>query len=170
MRYTSAEAAKLLRKLNEEREELLATERQRCVFTVSLDEDLESVRPVYDYGAVRKRLEELERMIRRVKHGISAFNLACKVPGFDMTIDQMLVYIPQLSQAKKRLSAMQSRLPKERQGAMGFRRNAAVIEYEYANYDIEAARADYARISDELARAQTALDVANSTETMELEL
>ena len=48
MENTSAEAAKLLRRLNEERDALELSERRREVFTASLVEDPESVRPEYD--------------------------------------------------------------------------------------------------------------------------
>ena len=48
--------------------------------------------------------------------------------------------------------------------------NSAVIEYTYANYSVEEAKALADAASDELARAQTALDKVNSTETMEIDL
>ena len=44
MKYTSAEAAKLLRRLNEEHEALLELERQSASFVAAVSEDLESIR------------------------------------------------------------------------------------------------------------------------------
>ncbi|MDO5409785.1 MAG: hypothetical protein Q4F21_04950 [Lachnospiraceae bacterium] len=167
MNYTSAEAAKLLRKLNEEKDALADMEQQSCYFFASLGEDVESVRPEYDYHAVQEQLAAIEAKIRKVKHIINLFNVNHTVPGFDMTIDQMLVYIPQLSQQKQKLYRMKNRLPKQRQALGG---STAVIDYNYANYDIAKAKEDYQRISDELSKAQTALDVINSTETMEIDL
>ena len=105
-----------------------------------------------------------------VKHAINGFNVSHEVQGFDMTIDQMLVYIPQLTSKKKKLSNMKSRLPKQREMAGGFGHTGSIIDYCYANYNIGKAEADYAAVSDELARAQTALDAVNSTETMEIDL
>ena len=166
MLYTSAEAAKLLRKLNEEKEALEALEARSSVFHAAVGEDVESVRPEYDYAAVQRDIAALEAKIRAVKHAINRFNVAHQVPGFDMTIDQMLVYIPQLTRRKQKLLAMQGRLPRQREPGYG----ANIIDYSYANYDIEAAREDYAKASDELAQAQTALDAANSQERMEIEL
>jgi len=107
---------------------------------------------------VLKKAAALDTKIRAVKHAINRFNVEHEVPGFGMTIDQMLVYIPQLTRRKQKLLEMQDRLPKQREPGYG----ANIIDYSYANYDIGAARADYAKVSDELARAQTALDVANS--------
>ena len=65
---------------------------------------------------------------------------------------------------------MQSKLPKQRENAGLFGRSNTVIDYCYANYDIAAAKADYERVSEELATIQTALDLVNSTATMEIEL
>ena len=152
MKYTSSEAAKLLRTLNEEYDALRYKEGQTCEFVAAVGEDIETVRP---------------EQIRAVKHEINRFNLNTVVPGFDMTIDQMLIYIPQLTARKRKLYAMMNRLPKQRERAAGSGKNY-LIEYSYANYDISAAGEDYRRTSAELVRAQTALDLVNNTETMEI--
>lgn len=168
MKYTSAEAAKLLRKLNEEQAAIKEKEEKSAVFIAAIEEDVESVRPEYRYAEVQAKLASLEARVRRVKHAINMFNLTTQVPGFDMTVDQMLVYIPQLNEKKNKLSRMACRLPKERAGSSGYS-NKAIVEYKYANYDIAQAEADLAAVTDELARAQTALDVLNNSETLEIE-
>ena len=93
---TSAMAAKYLRKLNEEHDALLQKEKKSDTFTASVQEKIEDVRPEYDYAAVQLQLRDLEDRIRKIKHSINQFNLTQIVPEFNMTIDQMLVYIPQL--------------------------------------------------------------------------
>lgn len=169
MRYTSAEAGKLLRKLNEERDALEQKEARSSTFLVSLGEDAETVRPAYDYQCTQEALAELDRKIRTVKHAINTFNLSQTVPGFDMTIDQMLIYIPQLTARKRKLAGMKDRLPKQRETDL-IGSSSNIIDYSYANYDIALAERDYEVVSDELARAQTALDVVNNIETMEIVL
>jgi CRISPR/Cas system CMR subunit Cmr6 (Cas7 group RAMP superfamily) len=169
MLYTSAEAAKLVRKLNEEQNVLKQKENKSALFVAAIEEDVESVRPDYDYEEVQKLLAELEAKVRKVKHAINTFNLTTQVPGFDMTVDQMLVYIPQLSEKKSKLTWMAGTLPKERVSASGYGAKT-IVEYRYANYDIAKAEADLAAVTDELARAQTALDVINNSATMEIEL
>lgn len=161
---TSAEAAKLLRKLNEELENVLLMEQQSREFSAAVGENVEDVRPAYDYAQVQERIEVLETRIRQVKHAISAFNLAQEVPGFDMTIDQMLVYIPQLNRRKMKLDLMQKRLPKQREKIS----YSEIIDYSYANYDIETVRVDYEKAAGELSRAQTALDLVNTTAKLEI--
>lgn len=169
MKYTSAEAAKLLKKLNEERTNLLLNEQQSSVFVASVGEDAESVRPVYDYTEVQTKLKAVEEKIIKVKHKINVFNTTHKLPDFDMTVDEILVYIPFLSDKKRKYSEMMNTLPKTRDTAT-YSRNSSIIDYKYANYDIEAAKADYEKTEAELTRAQLALDKLNTTETFDIDL
>ncbi|MBQ7155060.1 MAG: hypothetical protein IJR85_05855 [Synergistaceae bacterium] len=166
MLYTSAEAAKLLRRLNDEKLSLEMNEGQSSTFKAAISEDIEQARPSYDYSATQAAIDEIDTRIRTVKHAISTFNLTHEVPGFGMTIDQMLVYIPQLTRKRSKLSRMKDVLPKARE----IIRVAGIIEYSYANYDVEAAKRDYEAVSDELARAQTALDVLNNSVKFEIDI
>lgn len=170
MRYTSAEAAKLLRKLNEERDSLEQKEFRSRTFCAAVGENVESVRPDYDYKAMQEALNQLDEKIRRVKHAISAFNLNHVVPEFGMSIDQLLIYIPQLNRRKQKLYGMQNRLSKQRETSAGAIKVTSIIDYNYANYDIDMVKADYVSTADELARAQTALDVINSCEMLEIDI
>lgn len=85
-----------------------------------------------------------------------------------MTIDQMLVYIPQLTARNSKLDNMKNHLPKERVQS-GINRAAGIVEYKYSNYDIKLAEADYILAADELARAQNALERINSTIEFEVD-
>ena len=168
MKYTSAEAAKLLRKLNEELKVLRAKELKGYRFTAAVDEGLESARPEYDYVKAQEEQGRIEAKIRKVKHAINCFNTETLIPGFDMTVDEMLVYIPQLSERKRKLTEMASFLPKERV-SKGYSATK-IIEYTYTNYEIEKAVEDLAAVTDELAKAQTALDVVNNREQMDIDI
>ena len=165
MQYTSAEAAKLLRKLNEELEAVTSAEGSCREFVAATTEDLESVRPQYDFAQTQKEIERLQQEIRKVKHAINTFNTTTKLPELDMTIDEALVYIPQLSGQKGKLASMRKRLAKTREYS---RMGSSIIEYRYANYDIAAAEAEFQRVSDLLAKAQTALDVVNNSVKFEI--
>lgn len=164
MKMTSAEAAKLLRKLNDERASLLSLEEQSKSFTISAGEKEEELRPAYDYAATREAVGALEERIRQVKHAVNCFNCSTRVPGFDMTIDQMLMYLPQLTARKQKLAAMKNVLPRTRMT----RYNSNLVEYRLINYDLAQVTADYEAASDELARAQNALDIVNTSESFEL--
>lgn len=169
MKMTSAQAAKELRKLKDQHDALLAMENKTREFTAAIQEDIESVRPEYDYTAKQAELDEIEVRIRSLKHAINTFNLGQTVPGFDMTIDQMLVYIPQLTERKKKLNYMRKKPPKERLES-GYSRSGNIIEYSYANYNIADVETDYLKTADELSAAQNALDQVNNSVEFEVEM
>lgn len=169
MKYTSAEANKLLKKLNDEYAALLGKETRCREFRAAVGEDISSVRPAYDYAKTQDRLAELEENIRKIKHAINCFNTTQIVDGFDMTIDEMLVYIPQLTKRKSKLFEMKSKLPKERVEEP-YGRQSSIIDYTYTNYDLSIVEADYEKTSDELSRAQLALDAVNQRELLPVEL
>ena len=165
MKCTSAEAAKYLRKLNEDYAALISREEVRRDFLVSLGEDPESVRPPYDFRETQIALDEMEQKIRRVKHAINLFNTTHTVPGFDLTIDEMLVLIPQLTKRKNKLAEMKEKLPKTREQTYG---KSHIVDYRYINYDSDEAASAYEKAAELLSRAQTALDTVNNTETLDI--
>ena len=168
-KMTSAQAAKELKRLNEEHAALVATEARASVFTAAIQEDVDAARPDYDYEVVLDNLADIEKKIIKLNHSISQFNLNTRVPGFGMTIDEMLIYIPQQTALKKRLDKMRSRLPKERINN-GFSRSSNFIEYNYCNYDVGQAELDYEDVSKRLAEAQMALDRVNTTVEFEADI
>lgn len=169
MKITSAEANKLLKKLNDEYASLLNKELRSKEFNAAIGEDVESVRPKYDYDMVQKELESLEVKIRKIKHALNVFNTTSVIEGFDMTIDEMLVFIPQLTKRKAKLITMNSKLPKERVGEI-LGRSVNIIDYVYLNYDLDKVAADLDVVTDELSRAQLALDIINNSRHIEIDL
>ena len=69
MRVKSAQAAKLLRQLNDELRALQLKEVNSSSFVAAIQEDIESVRPVYNFKKMRDAQAEVECKIRkRVQH------------------------------------------------------------------------------------------------------
>lgn len=169
MRVTSAQAAKILRQLNNELSTLQIRESNSQSFLAAMGEDIESVRPAYDYAEMQKSQKAVEAKIRKLKHALNVFNATTIIPEFGITIDEMLVYLPQLSIRCTKLSNMQNALPKAREESH-YSRGPAIIDYRYTNYDIEQVAADYTAVSKELAKAQTALDLVNNTVEFEIEI
>ena len=174
MPHTSAELSKILSKLQDDLENLKSRESESAIFIASLGEDVESVRPAYDYAQTQKEIFELEAKIRKIKHVLNVFNASTLIPEFNITIDEMLVYMPQLSARVNKLKKMSQAMPKTRYSDGYYGRSARssspIIDYIYTNYDIEAVKADYAAAYDELSRAQLALDSVNHKEALEIEI
>ena len=169
MRVTSAQAAKLLRQLNDELRALQLKEANSSSFVAAIQEDVESVRPAYNFKEMRDAQAEVECKIRKVKHAINVFNATTIIPDFDITIDEMLVYLPQLNKQCEVLSKMRDAMPKVRVNS-GYTSGGNIIDYRYANYDIEEVGRYYTELSDTLAKAQTALDLVNSTVEFEIDI
>lgn len=163
---TSAEAAKILAKLNDERDTMLAQESSLAYFLCASSENPDDNRPDYDMAEYHQKILDLEDQIRRVKHAISLFNVSHKVEGFDLTIDETLVCIPQLNERRRSLRYMAQALPRERQTIS----NTPVIDYRYANFDPLMAKAEYDELSDRISKLQLALDKVNQTEKFDIDI
>ena len=167
MKYNSAQAAKLLSKLQQDFDSLAILEANAKTFLASVGEDVESVRPEYDYKATKKELDALSLKIRKVKHAINVFNTTTVVPELGITIDELLVYIPQLSAKKAKLRGMADTLPKARENNYG---KSNIIDYRIVNYDIKQVRKDLDVVTDELAKAQLALDTINHSLEFDIDI
>lgn len=169
MKYTSAETNKLLKSLEGRINDLERKEDLTASFQVAAGEDIESLRPKYDFADTQKELAALETKMRIVKHAINTFNLTHTLPGFDgLTIDQALVYIPQLTARIRKLRNMSSVLPKQR---VADRYNSAnFVDYLISNYDIDEAEQAYVEAKELLASLHLALDTVNNTETMDIDI
>ena len=157
-----------MKKLNDEHTALLHKETRSRDFRAAMGEDVASVRPRSMITPRRRRAlqRSKEKIPAVLQHAINCFNTTHFVDGFDMTIDEMLVYIPQLTRRKNKSLEMKSRLPKERVEEQ-YGRPSNIIDYRYANYDIAAVEADDEKTADELSRAQLALDAVNGRDTFE---
>ena len=121
MRVTSSQAAKLLRQLNDELRALQLKEANSCSFvaaTVRLFVINSSAGTCftmeYNFKEMRDAQAEVECKIRKVKHAINMFNTTTIIPDFNITIDEMLVYLPQLNAECATLSKMRDAMPKVR--------------------------------------------------------
>lgn len=161
---TSAEANKKLKQLQEKKKSLVEAERKNAWFVAATTEDVEEVQMNYDYdyGYDVQEIDGIDNEIRCLKHQINKFNVSCMVPELGMTIDQVLVYLPQLKEKQHRLARLADHLPKQRVSDR-YGSRSTLIEYEYANYDVADAKEDYEKVSKLVADVQLALDRVNNS-------
>lgn len=159
---TSAELNKEIKRLQAERTALIEKEKKVRWYKAATTEDPESCKPEYDFVEVGKQLADIEKEIRTLKHTLNVFNSNYVVPELGITIDQVLVYLPQLTNRVEALRIMAAHLPRSRvEERYGSR--SALVEYEYNNYDSRVVQATYEDLVAELSSVQLALDRANTT-------
>ena len=90
MTYTSAQAAKLLRRLNDEYAAMLEREALSREFNAAVGENVDAVRPAYSYADAQAAQRELEEKIRKLKHALNLFNATHVIPEFGITIDEIV--------------------------------------------------------------------------------
>lgn len=164
MKVTSTEAAKKVKELSEKFFLLKNIEDKSKIFYASVGENPEDLRPEYDFVKISNEMAEIQAEIRHIKHAINCFNTTQKLDAFDMTIDEVLVFMPQLSAEKSRLMKMSQQLPKQRRE----RYNSNIVDYEIANYDIDLVKQELERVTKLLSEIQTELNKINSTVTFEI--
>lgn len=151
--------------LKEELKDLEEYEKKSSSFFVNLGQDKESLRPSYDFEETQKRYLELTQEVIKLKHILNVFNTSTIVPGFDMTVDQMLVYLPMLRGRKQTLQKMKD----EPMNGLSSRVTYRGVNYTYFNYSVQKVTEDYRKIAEEYAKARTALDFINVTGEIEVD-
>lgn len=166
--FTSASANKYLKGLAAEKDLLLSNETRDSTYVLAADENEEA--PEYSYDDTRAKVDEIDHETLAIRHALHKFNMDTVLPESNITIDEALVLLAQMSAKARRLNTMRNKKEKERADSRGFGRFNNVIEYEYANYDIAKADADYRELSDCIFKLQLELDLANQTKTFEVSL
>lgn len=167
MKMTSAEASKMIKQLRDQIQLLRRQEASVLSFIAATTENVEDVRPAYSYEETAARYGELEEKIRKIKHALNVFNATTVPEGTGMTIDEILVFLPQATERLSMLTAMLSRPPKLRATDTG---RTSIIEYEYLNYDLQAVQKDYDALTAKKTQVMTALDLVNNTVAFEVEV
>ena len=159
---TSAELNKELKKLQYERAQILGMEEQSALFVAATTENVDDLRPEYNLLEVDERLIRLEKKIREIKHRINVFNTTYVIDELGMTIDEVLVFLPQQKQRLDKL-AQYAKHPAKQRWVDRYAPRTNLVEYEYANYSLDEVNRLYSEANELLIKAQIALDRVNST-------
>ena len=157
----------MIRQLKDQYIMLSRQESNVVSFIAATTENIEDIRPDYSYEETAEKLDEIDRKVRKIKHALNVFNSTTVVDGFDMTIDEMLVFLPQETDRLRKLGIMLSKPAKSRAENTG---RTAIIEYEYLNYELAKVQKDYDELLERKNKAMTALDLVNNTVQFEVEV
>ena len=161
MKICHMEAMKEIKALEEEKERIL--ERESDTSTVSYKETETKVLNGYSYTETRKRIDEIDTKIRKIRSALAYANCTVKLEGFDITIGEGLVLLSQLNGEYSRLSYMARHQQLTRRITP-----VGILEYTECLYNVEevteAARALKSRISS----LQVAIDRANLINMIEV--
>lgn len=164
---TSSEANKMLRKLEDDKNYILEIENKSSTYIVTEGVKNTPV-PEYNYEKSILKLDEIDCKVVTIKHALNQFNCTTKLPESNLTIDQALIKMAQLTKKKRRLDIMRKRLPKARKNDRYG--NTHVVEYEYINYDLDKVNADYENVIEQIATLQMGIDFCNQTIKFSIDL
>ena len=125
MRVTSAEANKILKQLKNNKDVLKTDEHLLFTYKAAVGENADELKPDYNFRETQDAIMALDDSIMKLKHAINVFNATTEVID-GMTIDQVLIKLPQLTERAERLRIMSSQPKKQRYTISG-----NIIDYIY---------------------------------------
>ena len=146
-----------------ERRELLKEEKKVCSYRVMEGEDPSAKKPEYDYVETWNQLMEYDDSIRSVKHAINSFSVSRYVPEYDMTLDELEMYLEDLDRRFNTLKELGDAHPIKRTIV-----NRSV-RHTIANYDLKQARKDSERLDDECRKVRRIISEIKESEEFENE-
>ena len=146
-----------------ERRELLKEEKKACSYRVMEGEDPSAKKPEYDYVETWNQLMEYDDSIRSVKHAINSFSVSRYVPEYNMTLDELEMYLEDLDRRFNTLKELGAAHPIKRTIV-----NRSV-RHTIANYDLKQARKDSERLDDECRKVRRIISEIKESEVFENE-
>ena len=146
-----------------ERRELLKEEKKACSYRVMEGEDPSAKKPEYDYEETLNQLMEFDDSIRSAKHTINSFSVSHYVPEYNMTLDELEMYLEDLDRRFNTLKELGAAHPIKRTIV-----NRSV-RHTIANYDLKQARKDSERLDDERRKVRRIISEIKESEVFENE-
>lgn len=166
MKITSDGADKLIKQLEKDRQTLLNEIRDRSTYIVAVSEDVEALRPDFNFNDVVEKIEKIENRILEIKHARNEFNNSTVLSTLGLTIDKALVRMSMINKQVGIFDSLSNRMPRQRERDVYGRSNQ--IEYSYINYEIADAKSKLDSLTNELTEIKKELNLANSTLTFEI--
>lgn len=167
---TSAYANKLLRSLDEEKSYYLNLEEESHTYVAAAGET--PVIPEYNFVETTNKINEINQKIQTIKHAINKANVTAEILVGDQvySVDILLIRMAQFNRRKYRMNEFRQIQAKERKDNYSYGSRNTVPEYQYINFDLEDAKNEYTRISEEIMEMQLMLDKYNQTFEFEVNI
>lgn len=162
MKKCNTEIMKEIKKLESDKASWVCHERNNCTVSYMSNED--PLIPEYDYKDTTESLKWFDDEIRRLKGLLAYSNATTIVDGFNMTINEALVYLAQLNEREKRLNYLISFKPISRK-TIGI---DGKIEFTKILFDQEDALKRHTATKNEIMQLQMAIDRTNLTNFIEV--
>jgi len=104
MKMCNSEAMKLIKELEQKKENIIRNEDRRS--RIAYKEDEEKVPTSYNYAKTRLAIAEIDERIRKIKHALAKSNCTTIVENFGITIGEALVCLAQLNTEYRQLSEL----------------------------------------------------------------
>ena len=166
--FTAASAARYLDALRDERERVLQDEIDRHTYRCAQGE-MPHV-PDYDYGATRRLVAALDGRMVAVRHALTSFSATTALPACGLTMDEAELLLGLLAEKRARLDALRTTPARERMVRCSADGASVIIEYEYANFDVELAEQDYREVCDRIEALVAELDLHRQVRAFEVRL
>jgi hypothetical protein len=140
--------------LEEEKAETLSDEAQNSVISYGKDE--EKPESNYIFADARSSVESANAKIRHLRHLLHYANATVKVPEFDMSIGECIIFMAQLNNEKVVLERMARKELKTRRATFG-----GTVDWTEICYSREECRSALKGIIAKITALQLAIDKTN---------
>ncbi|MBQ4258320.1 MAG: hypothetical protein II713_04890 [Clostridia bacterium] len=164
MKINSDTANKLIKNYKAEIEALLILESQGTTYSYAPGE--EPIIPEYSFRKTQEELHSLEEKTLRLSHAVAVFNSTTVLPEYSVTLDEAIGRMSRLNEEKKRLYALLQIPEKKRERSYG----GGDADITCRNFDQAEVRAAYNQVTKDLMALQQAINIANLTQTFEVDL
>ena len=164
MKVNSDTANKMAKNYRAEIAALLEAETASSTYSYSASET--PIIPPYSFSDTQKRIHEYQDKIAKLSHAIAVFNTGKLLPEYGCTLDEAIGRMSRLNEEKKRLYALLQIPEKKRQRSYGSRE----ADVTCRNFDAAEVRAAYDQVTADLMALQQAINIANLTDTFEVEI
>ncbi len=164
MKLNSDTANKLIKNYDAEIAALLEAESANSTYSYSVGE--EPVIPEYSFRETQDKIHAFQDKIAKLRHAVAAFNNGKFLPEYDCALDEAIGRMSRMNAEKKRLYDLLQIPEKQRSRNYGSRE----ADIQCRNFDAAEVREAYDKITADLMAIQQAINIANLTETFEVDL